>query len=330
MKYIEYLNQRICAETASYDDTLVMFGQNIASGSCLGGLTRNLPTGPVRRILNTPNVENTMVGAGFGMMMTGVSSIFFMKQQDFLLLSIDQLVNTYNYVRLSDPKASFTIVTVVVDLGYQGIQSSLNNFADFCSIARIPGYTVTNRHDSEQILANQLISPGFRIIGVSQRLFHGELIDPTEEPVQVINGGDIFGYGRGSDATIVAFNFSLPQALELRHELAQRGVSASIFSVNTALPIDWAPILHDVCRTHRAILLDDSKSVNRACYSLATALYERAHCERVVVVARESNDTLLRPHPETFTVDADHVLNELNSSRSKTLPLAGGEPATAV
>lgn len=311
MKYIQHLNDLIRATTGSHEGPLVMFGQNIAAGSCLGGLTRNLPTGPMHHVLNTPNVENTMVGAGFGMMMTGVSSIFFMKQQDFLLLGIDQLVNTYNYVRLSEPAASFTIVNIVVDLGYQGIQSSLNNFADFCSIARVPGYTVTNRQDTEGVFATHLISPGFRIIGVSQRLFHSELIDWTEGPVESIEKDSIFLYSRGSDVTIAAFNFSLPQALELRREFALRGVSASVFSVNAALPVDWAPILEDARRTRQAVLLDDSKSVNRPCYALAMALYESAACENVVVVARKSTDELLRPHPEAFIVDADKVLIQI-------------------
>ena len=315
MKYIQYLNQLICAEAARHDDPLAMFGQNIAAGSCLGGLTRNLPTGPARRVLNTPNVENTMVGAGFGMMITGVSSIFFMKQQDFLLLGIDQLVNTYNYVRLRPPTASFTIVNIVVDLGYQGIQSSLNNFADFCSIARVPGYAVTNRQDADDIFAKQLISPGFRIIGVSQRLFHNELIDWTEGPTESINNGDIFRYSRGSDVTIAAFNFSFPQALELCRDFAQRGVSASLFSVNAALPVDWSPILDDARRTRGVVILDDSKSANRPCHTLAVALYETAACERVVIAARESTDDLLRPHPETFTVDPDRILRELKLSR---------------
>ena len=60
-------------------------------------------------VLNTPNVENTLVGFGFGMMLNGVNSVFFMKQFDFLLLGMDQLVNTYNVIRQNEPKASFTI-----------------------------------------------------------------------------------------------------------------------------------------------------------------------------------------------------------------------------
>lgn len=313
MKYVQHLNQLICSTTGSYNGPLVMFGQNIAAGSCLGGLTRNLPTDSNRRVLNTPNVENTMVGAGFGMMMSGVSSIFFMKQQDFLLLGIDQLVNTYNYVRLSRPEASFTIVNIIVDLGYQGIQSSLNNLADFCSIARVPGYTVTNRHDAETVLNAHLISPGFRIIGVSQRLFNSELLTWTADPIESINDGEIFRYTYGRDVTIAAFNFALPQALELWQAFDRRGISASLFSVNAALPVDWSPIVEDASRTRRTVILDDSKSANRPYQALATELYEHGQCERVIVVARESTDDLLRPHPETFDVNLDCVLENLNT-----------------
>ena len=50
-------------------------------------------------IINTPNLENTLVGTGFGLMLSGLQAAFFMKQQDFLLLGVDHLVNTYN----SDP-----------------------------------------------------------------------------------------------------------------------------------------------------------------------------------------------------------------------------------
>lgn len=312
MKYLQHVNGLIRATIELHDGPLVMLGQNIAAGSCLGGLTRNLPVGRTRRVLNTPNVENTLVGAGFGLMMTGVSAIFFMKQQDFLLLGIDQIVNTYNYVRQTAPRASFTIVTIVVDTGYQGIQSSLNNFADFCSIARVPGYAVTNRHDADAIIGTHLVSPGFRIIGVSQRLFQTELIDWTAGPVESIDNGALLRYATGTDVTIAACNFAFPQGLGLRRELEARGVSTSLFSVNAALPVDWAPIIEDARRTRTAILLDDSKSANRPCYALATALYEHARCERVLILARESTDDLLRPHPEEFSVNCDSVLQDLS------------------
>ena len=113
------------------EKNIVIFGQNIDAGSCLSGLTRGLGKVNNGLTINTPNCENTLVGVGFGLMLNSTSSIFFMKQQDFLLLGIDHLVNTYNIVRQHNPQASFTIFPVIVDSGYEGAQSALNNFNDF-------------------------------------------------------------------------------------------------------------------------------------------------------------------------------------------------------
>ena len=80
----------------------VLFGQNVAAGSCLSGLTRGLKTSGGLEMFNTPNCENAMVGFGFGMMMRGVNSAFVVKQHDFLLLTLDHMVNTYNIIKLDE------------------------------------------------------------------------------------------------------------------------------------------------------------------------------------------------------------------------------------
>ena len=127
MKFVEYINLKL-KEQIDKTDNLVVFGQNINAGSCLSGLTRGL-SGPNNNItvLNTPNSENCLVGVGFGLMLNDVHSIFFMKQLDFLLLGIDQIVNTYNVLRQTDHTTSFTIFPITMDSGYEGPQASLNN-----------------------------------------------------------------------------------------------------------------------------------------------------------------------------------------------------------
>lgn len=310
MRYVDYVNRRIVARLGEVE-RVTMFGQNIAAGSHISGLTRGLPTHGGRLVLNTPNVENTQVGVGFGLMLTGVSSVLFLKQQDFLLLGMDHLVNTYNFVRLHPPRASFTIVAVVVDLGYQGIQSSLNNFADFCSMGRVPGYAIANRHDADLIIGRHLVAPGFRLLGVSQRLFNTEILECDAEPV-ADGDGEILQYSAGEDATLVAMNFSFPQAFTLQRDLKERGLRASLFSVNAVLPVDWGRIVQDVRRTGRAVILDDSKGTHGACHHLATTIYQECRdVDRVLIMARESTDALLCPNPEEFRVDADRVVREL-------------------
>lgn len=309
MNYIGYINSLIKSRVAECKP-LVMFGQNIAAGSCIGGLTRGLKSGDGHLVLNTPNCENTLVGTGFGLMLNGVSSIYFMKQQDFLLLGIDQLVNTYNLIRRRNTESSFTIVTVVVDSGYEGPQSSLNNFPDFCSIARVPGYTITNKHDGAAVVDARLVAPGFRIIGVSQRLFRTELLEVEKTVARPVADG-ILQYTEGEDATVVCFNFSFPQGFALCKDMKQRGVSTSLFSVNAVHPVDWDGILTSVQRTRRLVVLDDSKSVNRSCHHLVIASQQAHPAARSLLIARSASDEGLRPNADQFVIDHKVVMTSL-------------------
>lgn len=304
MKYVQYVNAAFKA-AAEKVQPFVFFGQNIAAGSCLGGLSRGLGSAPGHRALNTPNVENTLVGAGFGMMLGGVSSAFFMKQQDFLLLGLDQIVNTYNAVRQHAPRASFSIVSTVVDSGFEGIQSSLNNLADFCSFGRVPGYTVSCKQDADSVIGKVFARPGFRLIGVSQRLFGTEVLDFGGAPL-LDRDSELFQYTEGQSLTVACCNFTLPQGKVLHDELAGQGLSASLFGLAAAMPVDYAPILASARATGRLVILDDSKSANIAGQGLRAQALEQG--ASVQLIARPHSEDWYRPSAETFSVDAGAVL----------------------
>lgn len=313
MKYITFVNSLIKDEVARTNH-LVVFGQNINAGSCLGGLTKNISVNSTGMVLNTINAENTLCGFGFGLMMSGASGIFFMKQLDFLLLGIDQLVNTYNIIRnteLKDGVGSFTIVPIVVDNGYQGPQSSLNNFSDFCSIARIPGFTITNEWDAEKIIKSQLITPGFRIISVSARLFEEEIIKP-KKVIYSNENSTIFQYSEGTDVTVVCFNFSFSQGWKLQNDLIEKGITVSLFNVNTPTPVSWGRILESAQRTGKLLVIDDSKSENISGTSL---LAESAGCGSVkkrLLIRRDMNSDWLNPVSDRMEIESEGIMRWIN------------------
>lgn len=312
MKYIERVNGLIRDEVLKPKHA-VLFGQNINAGSCIGGLTKGLAVQPGGRIINSTNAENSLVGFGFGLMMDGVSGVFFMKQMDFLLLGIDQLVNTYNVIRSvkHQPKeGSFTIVATVVDSGYEGPQSALNNFADFCSVARIPGFAVTNQEDAEYIFKKHLVQPGFRIIGVSQRLGKTEIIEPGK-PLGIFGDGAVFQYSNGSDVTVVSFNFSFPQTHKLVSTLKERGIDATHFNVNSAAATDWPSIIESVKKTNKIVVVDDSKSVHVAADALLAELVGLP-LKKKVVLKRHLGDDWLYPISDIFEIDEEKVIRDLS------------------
>jgi pyruvate dehydrogenase E1 component beta subunit len=313
MKYVDCINALIREQVLAHDH-LVCFGQNVNAGSCIGGFTRGISVKQTSRIVNSTNAENSLCGFGFGIMIRGASAIFFMKQLDFLLLGIDQLVNTFNIIR-NQPKppcGSFTIMPIVMDNGFQGPQSSLNTFAEFCSIASIPGYTVTNQRDAEAVLRQHMVAPGFRIIAVSQRLFREEVIVPEREIMRSADAS-LFQYEQGDDATIVSFNFAFPQASALAKSLAAEGIRASLFNVNSPTPVDWSPVIDDVRRTRRLVVLDDSKSRNLSCHGLRAEARAAVPLAADVVLTRRLGDDWLTPVSDTFEVSLSDVVAALRA-----------------
>lgn len=312
MKYIEFINDLIKKEVAN-KTRLLVFGQNVGAGSCLGGLTKNLALKQSSRIINTPNSENSLVGFGFGLMINGISSIYFMKQMDFLLLGIDQMVNTYGFIRNlygSNNKASFSIVATVYDVGYDGVQSSLNVFGDFCSIGRLSGLTITNALDAKKIISDNLVSPGFRIIGLSDRLSKEDIIIP-EKILYSSPDNSFFQYTKGVDAIVICFNFSFPQGWKLHNELENKGVHTTLINVNSPIVIDWSYIIKLAAKTQKLIILDDSKSANLACDNLAFATNIADPKTKIIMIKRQLKENWLSPMSDEMEINLAKIIKEL-------------------
>jgi len=312
MKYIEYINEQI-RKTVKDSDKLVLFGQNINAGSCLGGLTKGLSVNTTSKIINSTNSENSLCGFGFGLMINDISSVFFMKQLDFLLLGIDHLVNTYNNIRsiTNNPKSSFTIMPIIMDNGYQGPQSSLNNFADFCSIARISGYAISTKAEADKLISTKLVSPGFRVIGISARLFKEEIINA--QPIRENQETSLLQYSRGTDVTIVCFNFSFPIGWKILENLKNDGIESSIFNITALTPINWGEILENVKETKKIIIIDDSKSQNLACENLIVYLYDNCDSLKKIILKREIENNWVHPVSDEMVINYQKIKDALQT-----------------
>ncbi|MCW8899140.1 MAG: hypothetical protein OQK95_00515 [Gammaproteobacteria bacterium] len=308
MKYVQYINS-LLKEHVSNNDDLVLYGQNVDAGSCLSGLTRGLSSHNRGLTINTTNSENSLVGIGFGLMLNDISSVFFMKQMDFLLLGIDQLVNTYNVIRQKRPSASFTIFPVTVDSGYEGPQSSLNNFDDFCSIAGIEGYSFTNNVDAASIISKHLTKPGFRILSTGQRILQQEVLDLQN--LYEDNDCNYFQYKKGDDASIVCFNNSLSYGLELHNVMRKSSIESSLFSVNSHLYSNYSRILDDIRGSKRLILIDDTKSRNRLSDRFLVDVLSECTLKNKIIITRTLTDESFYPCKDTLDIDYNKIVNDI-------------------
>lgn len=285
-KYLASVNE-IIAREANRLEHAILYGENLDRGSFLSGLSRNLTAGPTRRIVNIGNCEYTHCGVGFGAMLGGANAVLFVKQLDFMLLGMDHFVSTYHLLRSrsgSAPRGSFTIVVAVYDHGHQGPQSSFNDLASMCSMARVSGFTLTNLADAAAVAAREIHRPGFRILALTQKSAGDEAFAPGD----VVHSDDCatFRYFTGTDLSIVCANFSLRNGLSLRHDLEARGVSCSLFSVNPVLDPDWRLLADDAGRTGAVLVLDDTKGLIGLGHRVCEFLSRGRSAPRIHLVTR--------------------------------------------
>jgi pyruvate dehydrogenase E1 component beta subunit len=290
---------------------VLLFGENIDTGSRIGGLARGLTVNPKGRIQNVGNCELVHCGLGLGMMLDGGQSALFVKQLDFMLLGIDQFVNTFNCIRAFKSRSewgSFTIFTLVCDQGFQGPQSSFNGAGDFASIANIPVFCLNAAGDAAQVIRHQFAAPGFRIICLSQRLFGAPAL---ELPLQRSTDDDsVFQYESGSDATVVSFNFSLRDAVEMTARFRSAGVHADLFHVNCVPGAELHSVLESCRRTRKLILIDDSKTVTKWGDVIVTQLSaERAGVDVISFCRRGCADGDYGATDDRFRPDVDTALD---------------------
>lgn len=308
--YITGVNQLIASEVGKIPN-VVLYGENLNKGSHISGLTRNLKVQEGGRIINVGNCEATHCGVGFGLMLNGVSSVLFVKQLDFMLLGMDHFVSTYNFIRCHrklESLGSFTIIVIVCDQGYQGPQSSFNALGDICSLARVPGYTITNNQDTVHVLRTQLGESGFRFIALSQRLFPMEFLNV--ELVHAADDSSVFQYTEGDDVTIACFNFSFPEGYVLHRKLLENGITSSLFSLNHLVPQKWDRVKQSVGRTQKLVVIDDSKSANLLCYTLLHEVALDCPQSQRIAVSRES-DIDLGVSADGLEIDYDSLLPRL-------------------
>jgi pyruvate/2-oxoglutarate/acetoin dehydrogenase E1 component len=290
--------------------SILLFGENIDTGSRIGGLARGLKVNKSGRIQNVGNCELTHCGVGLGMMLDGGQAALFVKQLDFMLLGIDQMCNTFNFIRAYRPRntwGSFTIFTIVCDQGYQGPQSSLNGASDFASLANIPVYCLNGTDDAIQVVQSHFASPGFRMVCLSQRLFGGPILDIAAEWSAI--DSSIFRYKSGDDITIVSLNFSLRDALDMDAQLYAEEVRSDVFHVNFVPGMDMDPLVKSCAKTGKLIVVDDSKSVTKFSDVLVADLLKYSVTVKLLSFNRRGcSDKGYGANDDRFVLDFDKAL----------------------
>jgi len=141
LKYSEAINKAI-DDAMHLDKSVVIFGEGVPDPKSIFGTTKDLGKKYKGRVFDSPLSENAMTGIGLGLSNAKLKPIIVHQRVDFMLLSMDQIVNNIAkwYFMFNENMPVSMIIRLIIGRGWgQGPQhyQSLHSM-----LASIPGLKV--------------------------------------------------------------------------------------------------------------------------------------------------------------------------------------------
>ncbi|HEY3962497.1 MAG TPA: alpha-ketoacid dehydrogenase subunit beta [Gaiellaceae bacterium] len=257
--YREAVRDTLAAAMRSDEDVFIM-GEDIAEMGGSMGVTQGLleEFGP-ERVRNTPISEMAIVGAGIGAAMAGMRPVVEIMYEDFLTLSLEQIVNQaakHRYMSGGQLKVPLTIRTQGGAGWSPGAQHAQQLEA---WLVHIPGLKVvfpSTPEDVRGILWSAIYDDN-PVIVFEHRLLYpvkGEIMDRLD-PIPL---GKARTLREGTDVTVIATGPLVHRSLEAAARAEEDGISVEVVDPRTLQPLDEDALVASVKKTNRVVVAHEA------------------------------------------------------------------------
>jgi len=256
MTFKEALNLALIREM-EMDPSVFVFGLDVADHKRIFGSTQNLVEkfGP-SRCFSTPLSEDALMGIAIGAALSELKPILVHIRADFMLLSMNQIVNMASCLRyVSGGKLKIPLVIrTVIGRGWgQGPQHSKSVHGLF---AHFPGLKVvlpSRPQDAYSLLRSAIRDPN-PVIFIEHRWLYD--ISGTVDESMVLPLGEPALLRSGKSLTVIASSWMNVEALKAAEILARREIELEIIDIRTAAPMDSRLMIDSIKRTGHCIIAD--------------------------------------------------------------------------
>ena len=270
-------------QTMDLDDSVFVYGIGADGPTAIFGTTHGLVERfGARRVFDTPISEQGLTALAAGAAQSGLRPVLVHQRMDFMLYSVDYLVNwvaSWRFVSGGRGRMPLTI-RIIVGKGWgQGPQhaKSLHTW-----LAHVPGLQVVvpgTPADAKGLLTASILSDDPTIV-IEGRSLYAMREEVPDEPYALRLGKAVVRRP-GRDVTVVSFGSMIPTAVEAAGLLAAEGIEAEVVDLRTLAPLDLDTVLASVARTRRLMVAEPGW------------LKFGAAAEIVAAVCEEMGDTLL-------------------------------------
>jgi acetoin:2,6-dichlorophenolindophenol oxidoreductase subunit beta len=237
------------------DDSVFIMGEDIAEMGGSMAVTQGLLAefGP-QRVRNTPISEMAIVGSGIGAAMQGMRPVVEIMYEDFLTLSMEQLVNQaakHRTMSGGQLKVPLTIRTQGGAGWSPGAQHAQQLEAWFVHVPGLKVVFASTPEDVRGLLWSAIYDDNPVVFFEHRTLYpiKGEVPDELE-PIPL---GKARIHRSGDDVTVVATGRLVHDALAAAEQAEGEGISVEVVDPRTLLPLDEETIVESVKKTTRCV-----------------------------------------------------------------------------
>jgi pyruvate dehydrogenase E1 component beta subunit len=254
LSYREAVRDALSSAMRRDGDVFIM-GEDIAEmGGSMGVTAGMLEEFGPERVRNTPISEMAIVGAGIGAAMQGMRPVVEIMYEDFLTLSLEQIVNQaakHRYMSGGQLKVPVTIRTQGGAGWSPGAQHAQQLEA---WLVHVPGLKVvfaSTPGDVRGLLWSSIYDDN-PVVFFEHRTLYG-LKEELSEEIEPIPLGQARVHRQGEDVTVVATGRLVHEALSAADEAEREGISVEVVDPRTLQPLDERTIVDSVKKTNRCV-----------------------------------------------------------------------------
>ena len=279
-------------EELARDENVVLMGEEVAQYNGAYKVTEGLwAKWGDKRIVDTPISEAGFIGMAIGASMLGLRPVCELMFWSFHSVAFDQLVNNAACVRyMSGGLINCPIVIRGPANGGTGVGATHSHTPEGL-FASFPGLKVCSPATPADAkgLMKAAIRDNDPVYVMENTLLYG-MEGPVPDPADgdfVIPLGVADLKRTGSDVSLIAHGRSVLQALAAAEILERdHGIQADVLDLRSIRPLDESAILATVCKTHRVVIIDESKPFCGVSAMLAAIIQEKAFDELDAPVQR--------------------------------------------
>ena len=237
------------------DERVFLMGEDIAEMGGSMGVTQGMVAefGP-ERVRNTPISEIAIVGAGLGAAVQGMLPVVEIMYEDFLTISMEQIVNQaakHRTMSGGQVKVPLTIRTQGGAGWSPGAQHAQQLESWFVHVPGLKVVFASSPEDVRGLLWSSVYDPNPVLFFEHRTLYpiKGEVPDRIE-PIPL---GRARVVREGADVTVVATGRLVHESLRAAEQAEQEGISVEVIDPRTLSPLDADSIVASVRKTTRCV-----------------------------------------------------------------------------